>query len=125
VGTDEPVYELLLPGFAYHRELLAMVYAGQLPPVAVLKAATINGARALGVSDRLGSVEAGKLADLCVVTGNPLEDITAARNVRLVIKGGVVYEAQALLASAEGMIGPSGPDDHDAWRLEIDPLDRL
>jgi imidazolonepropionase-like amidohydrolase len=124
VGTDEPVYELLLPGFAYHRELRAMVYAG-LPPVAVLKAATMNGARALGVSDRLGSIEPGKLADLFVATGNPLEDITAARNVRLVIKAGVVYEPQALLASAEGMIGPSGPDDHDAWRLEIDPLDRL
>ncbi len=48
VGTDEPVYTNLLPGFAYHRELLAMTYAGT-PPAAVLKAATINGARALGV----------------------------------------------------------------------------
>lgn len=124
VGTDEPVYELLLPGFAYHRELRAMVYAG-LPPVAVLKAATINGARALGVSDRLGSIEPGKLADLYVATGNPLEDIAAARNVRLVIKAGLVYEPEALLAAAEGRIGPSGPEDHDAWRLEIDPLDRL
>ena len=124
VGTDEPVYGLLLPGFAYHRELRAMVYAG-LPPVAVLKAATMNGARALGVADRLGSIEPGKLADLYVAMGNPLEDITAARNVRLVIKAGVVYEPQALLASAEGMIGPSGLDDHDAWRLEIDPLNRL
>jgi imidazolonepropionase-like amidohydrolase len=124
VGTDEPVYELLLPGFAFHRELRAMVYAG-LPPVAVLKAATINGARALGVADRLGSIEPGKLADLYVAAGNPLEDITAARNVRLVIKDGVIHQPQALLASAEGMIGPSGPDDHDAWRLEVSPLDRL
>ena len=63
VGTDEPVYTNLLPGFAYHRELLAMTYAG-IPPAAVLKAATINGARALGVDARLGSIEAGKLADL-------------------------------------------------------------
>ncbi|MCP3949459.1 amidohydrolase family protein, partial [Herbaspirillum sp.] len=61
VGTDEPVYTSLLPGFAYHRELLAMTYAG-IPPTAVLKAATINGARALGVEARLGSIEVGKLA---------------------------------------------------------------
>ena len=56
VGTDEPVYTNLLPGFAYHRELLAMTYAG-IPPAAVLKAATINGARALGIDDRVGSIK--------------------------------------------------------------------
>ena len=48
VGTDEPVYTSLLPGFAFHRELLAMVHAG-LPPEVVLKAATINGARSITV----------------------------------------------------------------------------
>ncbi|MCZ6779243.1 MAG: amidohydrolase family protein [Acidobacteria bacterium] len=123
IGTDEPVYGPLLPGFAYHRELLALVYAG-LPPVAVLKAATINGARALGVDDRLGSIESGKLADLYIAKGNPLEDITTARDIQLVIKEGVVYEPQALLKAAEGKIGPSGPDDHDFWELKIKPLVR-
>jgi len=121
VGTDEPVYTNLLPGFAYHRELLAMNYAG-LPPHVVLKAATLNGARALGVADSLGSVEAGKLADLVVVKGNPLEDIKAARNVRLVVKGGAVHDAATLLRSAEGKIGPAGPADHAAWTLQIKPL---
>jgi imidazolonepropionase-like amidohydrolase len=121
VGTDEPVYGLLLPGFAYHRELQAMVWAG-LPPAAVLKAATINGARALGVADRLGSIEAGKLADLYIANGNPLEDIKAARDIRLVIKAGVVYESEVLLRSAEGKIGPSGADDHDDWKLHVPPL---
>jgi len=104
VGTDEPVYTSLLPGFAYHR------------------AATINGARSLGVDDKLGSVEVGKLADLVVVRGNPLEDIKAARNIRLVIKEGVVHDPKALLQSAEGKIGPSGPDDHGDWELELRPL---
>ena len=60
VGTDEPVYTNLLPGFAFHRELLAMTYA-EIPSAAVLKAATINGARALGIDARLGSIEAGKI----------------------------------------------------------------
>jgi imidazolonepropionase-like amidohydrolase len=121
VGTDEPVYTSLLPGFAYHRELLAMTYAG-LAPAAVLKAATINGANALGVEHRLGSVEKGKLADLVVVSGNPVEDIKAARNVRFVIKGGVKYDPAALLQSAEGKIGPVGPEDHTDWELQVSPL---
>jgi hypothetical protein len=121
VGTDEPVYTSLLPGFAYHRELLAMTYAG-LPPAAVLKAATLNGARALGVEHRLGSVETGKLADLVVVSGNPIEDIKAARNVRLVVKGGRKHDPAALLQSAEGKIGPVGPEDHTDWELRVSPL---
>ena len=123
VGTDEPVYTNLLPGFAYHRELLAMTYAG-IPPAAVLKAATINGAKALGAGSRLGSIEAGKLADLVVVGGNPLDDIKVARNVRIVLKDGVAYDPAELLLSAEEKIGPAGPDDHADWELAIRPLRR-
>jgi imidazolonepropionase-like amidohydrolase len=98
-----------------------MTYAG-LPPVAVLKAATINGARALGVEDKLGTVESGKLADLVVVTGNPLDDIKAAREVKFIIRDGVVHDPDSLLRSAEGKIGPAGPNDHAGWELEIKPL---
>jgi imidazolonepropionase-like amidohydrolase len=121
VGSDEPVYTTLLPGFAYHRELLALTYAG-LPTSVVLKAATINGAKALGISDRLGSIEVGKLADLVVVRGNPLEDIKAARNIKMVITQGVIHDPQALLQSAEGKIGPTGPDDHADWEWKVKPL---
>jgi adenine deaminase len=118
VGTDEPVYTSLLAGFAYHRELMAMVYAG-IPPADVLKAATINGARALGVADRLGTIEAGKLADLFVVRGNPLEDITSARNIEWVVKDGRVFHPGELLEQVVGKIGPRGPDDHADWTLEV------
>ena len=90
--------------------------------VTVLKAATINGANALDIADKLGSIEVGKLADLYVARGNPLEDIKTARNVQIVIKAGVVYEPETLLESAEGKIGPSGPDDHADWELAIEPL---
>ena len=121
VGTDEPVYTNLLPGFAFHRELLAMTYA-EIPSAAVLKAATINGARALGIDARLGSIEAGKLADLFVVRGNPLDDIKAARDIRFVFRDGIVYDPAELLQSAEGKIGPAGPNDHADWELEIRPL---
>ena len=121
VGTDEPVYTNLLPGFAYHRELLAMTYAG-IPPAAVLKAATISGARALGVDDRIGSIEAGKVADLYVMRGNPLEDIKVARDIKHIVKDGIAFDPEELLQSAEGKIGPVGPDDHADWELEIRPL---
>lgn len=121
IGTDEPVYTTLLPGFAFHRELMAMVHAG-LPPLVVLKAATINGARALGIADKLGSIENGKLADLVVVTGDPLDDIKATRNVRHVVKAGAIFDPAKLLESAKGKIGPAGPDDHADWELHIRPL---
>lgn len=121
VGTDEPVYTNMLPGFAYHRELLAMTYAG-LPPIDVLKAATINGAMALGVADRLGSLESGKSADLLVVKGNPLDDIKAARNIRFVMKAGQIHNSEELLRLAEGKIGPAGPADHRDWTFQVKPL---
>lgn len=121
IGTDEPVYTTLLPGFAYHRELMAMVYAG-IPAADVLKAATINGARALGVDEKLGSVEVGKLADLVVVRGNPLEDIKTARNIHLVIKNGELHSPGDLLDQAREKIGPNGPADHADWELRVKPL---
>ncbi|EED35970.1 Amidohydrolase family protein [Luminiphilus syltensis NOR5-1B] len=121
IGTDEPVYTSLLPGFAYHRELLAMSYAG-IPNAAILKAATINGARALGIDDRVGSIEVGKLADLFVAKGDPLADIKRARDIRWVIKSGTVYDPSELLDSAEDSIGPAGPDDHAAWELKLRAL---
>ena len=85
-----------------------------IPAAAALRIATINGARAMGVSDKLGTIETGKLADLLVVRGNPLVSITNTRNARVVVKSGIVYDPAALLASAEGKIGmsPKQPAPH-------------
>ena len=121
IGTDEPVYTSLLPGFAYHRELMAMVWAG-IPAADVLKAATINGARALSVDDKLGSIEVGKLADLVIVRGNPLEDIAHARDIDLVMKNGEIYRPVELFDQVKGKIGPAGPTDHADWVLHVKPL---
>src|SRR6187401_1766710 len=98
VGTDHPSWGEFLSGFGSHREVQALNLAG-IPPAAILKMATINGARAMGLGDRLGTLEAGKLADLFVVRGNPLQEITNTRNVRLVMSRGVLYDAAELIAS--------------------------
>ena len=105
LGTDNPSQGEFLAGFSSHRELHALVLAG-IPPAAALKIGTINGARALDVGDKLGSIEVGKFADAFVVRGNPLRDIRNTRHVRAVIKAGIVYDPAELLRSAEGKIGP-------------------
>jgi cytosine/adenosine deaminase-related metal-dependent hydrolase len=81
----------------------------------VLRAATINSARAMGLGDRLGSIEPGKWADLVVVRGNPLQDIRRTRAPRVVIKAGRVYDPEALMKSVEGKIGPASAADSAAW----------
>ncbi|HEY4130153.1 MAG TPA: amidohydrolase family protein [Gemmatimonadaceae bacterium] len=104
LGTDNPSTGEFIAGFSAHRELHTFVLIG-IPPAAALKIATINGARAMGVSDKLGTLEAGKLADLFVIQGNPLTDIKNTRKVQLVMKSGFVYDPKALLSQAEGKIG--------------------
>ena len=118
LGTDHPSWGEFLSPFSVHREMHAMVKAG-LPNAAVLKIATLNGARAMGVSDRLGTVEAGKDADLVVVDGDPLVDITATRRAVLVMKAGHIYDPSELLRSAEGRMGPAGPDDAEWWKGNV------
>lgn len=114
LGTDHPSWGEFFTPFSVHRELLSYVLSG-LPNAAVLRIATINAARAMGFGDRLGSIEAGKWADLVVVRGNPLQDIRRARLPRLVIKAGRVYDPVALMKSVEGKIGPASAADSAAW----------
>jgi imidazolonepropionase-like amidohydrolase len=99
-GTDD-----VLPGFDTIRELELYVKAG-LSPAAALQAATIVPARVMKLDASLGSVEAGKIADLIIVDGNPLDDISQLRRVHTVVKGGVMYDSRALYASA-GVTAPA------------------
>ncbi|WP_158974928.1 amidohydrolase family protein [Cellulophaga sp. L1A9] len=86
-GTDG------LPGFLYHRELELYAQAG-IPNAEVLKIATIKSAEMTGVSESYGSIEVGKKADLILIDGNPLEAISAIRNVEWTMKGGNLFYAE-------------------------------
>lgn len=114
LGTDHPSWGEYFTPFSVHRELLSLTLSG-IPNAAVLKIATINSARAMGFGDRLGSIEAGKWADLVVLRGNPLQDIKVTRSPHMVIKAGRIYDPATLLKSAEGKIGPASAADSAAW----------
>jgi imidazolonepropionase-like amidohydrolase len=73
-----------------------MFAQGGMTPVEAIRAATINGAKYLGLDDDLGSIEAGKLADLIVLSRNPLDDIRNTESLDLVMKNGRLYEARTL-----------------------------
>jgi imidazolonepropionase-like amidohydrolase len=101
-GTDK-TNVVPLPGFSLWREMDAFARAG-LPPMAVLKAATWNGALALGRSDFLGSLAPGKLADFVVLDKNPLDAVANVSAVHRVVKAGVVYNPEDLLKRLIGRI---------------------
>ncbi len=91
-GTDG------IPGFLYHRELELYVKAG-IPAAEVLKLATIKSAEITGVSESVGSVEVGKKANLILIDGNPINDISDIRKVEWTMKGGNLYYAEELYNS--------------------------
>jgi hypothetical protein len=95
VGTDAPV-AFCPPGFAIHQELALLVESG-VTPAAALQMATLNNARALQQDYSLGSIEAGKLADLVILDANPLGRIENSRKIQSVVRGGKVCDRQALL----------------------------
>jgi hypothetical protein len=118
-GSDSG-YIYKLYGFGYVQELELLQEAG-FHPLEVVRAATLHGAQALGVDDRIGSVEPGKLADLVVVDGNPLADlkvlygtgairvtaddrVVRTAGVVYTIKGGVVYDAARLREDVKRMV---------------------
>ena len=61
-----------------------------------LKTATINGARALGLDEHVGSLQIGKLADLVILNSNPLDDIRKSEDIASVMKNGRLYDAMNL-----------------------------
>jgi imidazolonepropionase-like amidohydrolase len=89
-GTDIGV-----PGHSLHRELELYVQAG-MTPMAAIQAATVVPARAMGLARELGTIEAGKRADLVVIAGNPIADIRELRKVARVVARGRLYDPASL-----------------------------
>ena len=109
-----------LYGFAYIREMELLREAG-FHPMEVIRSATLNGAEALGVADKIGSVEIGKMADFAIVEENPLKnfkvlygtgaikltddnEVVRVGGVKYTIKDGVVFDSKALLRDVKAMV---------------------
>lgn len=103
-GTDTPI-GLLTPGFSLHEELRMLVEAG-MPPAAVLVAATRRPAEFLGRENDLGAVAPGRLADLVLLSANPLIDIRNTRRITAVMRGGRLFDRNALDALAATLRAP-------------------
>jgi Tol biopolymer transport system component len=84
-----------LQGLGYHWEMW-MLASGGWKPMEVLRAATLHGAEALALAQDLGSIEPGKLADMVILSKNPLDDIRNTNSVRYVMKNGELFEGDTL-----------------------------
>jgi imidazolonepropionase-like amidohydrolase len=93
VGTD-----LAVPGHTQFREMELLVKAG-LSPIEAIQAATIVPARVFKLDKELGTIEAGKIADVILVDGNPLENISNVRKVKFAIANGRMYDTDKLWRS--------------------------
>jgi imidazolonepropionase-like amidohydrolase len=98
VGSDEP-NAWLVPGPSFHEEMALLAAAG-ISPLQVIKMATANAARALGVESGSGTVAVDKRADLVLLSADPTVDIANTRRIEWVMKAGVRYDREALLAQA-------------------------
>lgn len=125
IGTDAGfIYQLY--GFAYPREMELLREAG-FHPLEVIKAATLNGAEALGMDDEIGTIEPGKLADFVILEENPVanlqslygtgsikltedNEVTRVGGVKYTVKDGIIYDAKQLLSDVKEIVEKSKAD---------------
>ena len=88
-GTDAGVY-------AHGRNWMEFVYMTQagMPILEAIKSATVNASELIGISEKTGSIEKGKLADIIALDGDPTKDVTVMGKVIFVMKDGTVYKAK-------------------------------
>jgi imidazolonepropionase-like amidohydrolase len=89
----------LVPGVDLHNELALLVEAG-FSPMEALQAATLNPAKFLGKTDTFGTIQVGRVADLILLSANPLEDISHTRKIDAVVLGGNFYPLAAIRAQS-------------------------
>ena len=103
-GTDPTGGGGVVAGFSNQRALELLVEAG-FTPVEAIRVGTLNGATYLGIADRVGTIAAGKQADLVVIGGNPAASIGDVRRVEMVIRQGIAYDPAKLIESVKGRVG--------------------
>jgi enamidase len=103
-GTDPTGSGGVIPGYANQREIELLVEAG-FTPLEAISIGTLNGAKYLGRDRVIGTVTAGKQADLVVVTGDPSTKISDIRNVEIVFKQGIGFDPVKLIESVKGKVG--------------------
>jgi imidazolonepropionase-like amidohydrolase len=103
-GVDPTGNGGALAGFGDQRNYELLVEAG-FTPVQVIQIMSANGAKVLGVDDRLGTVAPGKLADLVVLKGDLTANPLVIRDVTTVFKDGVGYDSAKLIAAVKGRVG--------------------
>ena len=103
-GPDPTGNGGVLPGFGDQREIELLVEAG-FTPVEAIQIATENGAIYLGQQDRIGTIAAGKQADIVLIKGDPAKNIEDIEKVETVFKAGVGYDSGKLIESVRGQVG--------------------
>ena len=103
-GLDPTGIGGVIAGYGDQREIELLVEAG-FSPVEAIKIATRNGAEFLGELDHIGTISAGKQADIVIVKGDPSANIADVEKVELVFKDGIGYDSVAIQQSAKGSVG--------------------
>jgi imidazolonepropionase-like amidohydrolase len=103
-GVDPTGIGGALAGFGDQRNYELFIEAG-FTPAQSIQIMTLNGAKILGVAQRLGSIEPGKVADVVVLRGDLTQDPSVIRGATIVFKDGVGYDATKLIASVQGRVG--------------------
>ena len=94
----------MIAGFGDQREVELLVEAG-FTPIEAIRIATSNGAEFLGEADNIGTLAAGKQADLVVIDGDPSANIKDIEKAETVFKDGVGYDSAKLIESVRGLVG--------------------
>jgi len=103
-GTDPTGAGRTIAGYANRRQMELLVEAG-FTPVEAIKISTLNGAIYLGREKEIGTIEAGKQADLVLINGDPEKDIQQVRQMETVFKNGVGFDSAKLFESMKGKVG--------------------
>ena len=105
VGTDPTGNGGTIAGFGSWRAIELLVEADGFTPLEAIKISTLNGAIALGFDKTIGTIEAGKSADLLIIDGDPSKNISDIRKVQFVFRNGIGYNSRKLFESVKGRVG--------------------